>query len=157
MPGKKTKCIGINRKEKIANMSCKVDNLSVQWIWTTDGQMLNLKTLTCLRGDIIMKGKKGKKTITKKFSLERCDFRSQKQKWACIQPNSTTVRNKGSANFTSKWINRSDDSYFQNCTPQEKSYKGKSAFVVLQPAFCQLFCKLQTWVDLIHVNSKEFV
>ena len=139
LPGNKQKCLGVNNKGKLANINCSVDKLSVEWIWTIDEQMLNLKALKCLRGDIIVKiNKKGKLKTTKEFSLERCNIKSQEQKWACTQPGSQEVKNQGSPNFTSKWINGRHASYFKNCAQHIFSYKGNAMIKFFKSQLCWL-------------------
>ena len=111
-------------------MRCNKNNASVKWIWTIDEQMLNLKTLKCLRGDKVLS--KNRKRTIKKFSMEQCNISSLKQKWVCtersLEQQGTRVKNKGTLKFTSDWIKPNDSSYFKNCGQQIYSYRGNVYF-----------------------------
>ncbi len=117
MPRKK-RCIGVNDSENIVKMNCNKNNLSAKWTWTIDEQMLNLKTLRCLRAD-----KKENVGLIRQLSMERCNMNARKQKWVC-RKQGTRVKNKGTPNFTLQWIKPDDSSYFQNCNQQIYSYTG---------------------------------
>ena len=111
------KCIGVTDDEEVVNMNCNKHDLSVKWIWTLHhGQMLNLKTLKCLKGE-------NKKT-NKSFSVEKCDSSVLRQQWEC-KKKGQLLKNKEAMGFKLKWLMPGKDSYFQNCTENIYSYKGK--------------------------------
>ena len=116
------KCIGVTDDEKIVDMNCNKHDPSVKWIWTLDdGQMLNLKTLKCLKGE----SKKLKNsTFDTTFSVEQCDSSVLRQQWEC-RKKEQLLKNKEAMGFRLKWLMPGKDSYFQNCTENIHSYKGK--------------------------------
>ena len=107
-------CIGVTGKNAVSTtMVCNKNDLAVKWIWTAYDQMLNLKTLTCL----IPKTRR-------KFSMRKCNVNVNSQKWACQIPY-INVSNRGRPTFKQRWIKPEDGSYFQNCSQNLFSYKGK--------------------------------
>lgn len=105
-------------------MNCNRHDPSVKWIWTLHhGQMLNLKTLKCLKGESKKIGRRRVKTI----SMEQCDSSVSKQQWECRRQGQL-LKNKGARGFGLKWLVPGNDSYFQNCTENIYSYKGKVQF-----------------------------
>lgn len=109
-------------------MSCNEHDLSVKWIWTLHhGQMLNLKTLKCLKGESTRIGRGNFDTT---FSVEQCNSNVLKQQWECKRRliRRKLLRNKGAMGFKFKWLVPGNDSYFQNCTENIYSYKGKMQF-----------------------------
>ena len=90
------KCIGVTDDEKVVDMNCNKHDPSVKWIWTLDhGQMLNLKTLKCLKGE----SKKLKKSrFDTTFSVEQCDSSVLRQRWECRKERTVTEK-QGSDGF----------------------------------------------------------
>lgn len=118
------KCIRVIKNETVANRKCNGNNLSFKWIWTIDEQMLNLKTLRCLKEHTrTVKKRNGQIKIFKQLSMEQCNKSTSKQKWVCPYVDSQDVRNKGTGNL-SKWIKPNNLSYFQKCPQNIYTYKG---------------------------------
>lgn len=105
-------------------LNCIEDDLSVRWIWTQREQMLNLKTLKCLKREKGIERSPRKRQIITELSLEQCDSRSSEQEWRC---NTQDGENKGDG-VTFKWVIPRNDSYFQTCNEATDTYEGNVVY-----------------------------
>ena len=82
-------CYSIAFRYVYADSKCNSTAISQRWLWTKNGQFLNMKNLQCIAIGYKLQG-----NFSFSLRLQKCIAHERKQVWRCSQQNLYNVKDK---------------------------------------------------------------